>query len=66
MDWNGATPVSIYPGIGQMIEFLGNDLDNITLFKKSGNYSVGLQFCDCWEVESLCNNLWEACKYKLK
>jgi len=53
------------PNIGQMIEFLGDDLFKIEALNQ--NYLVWLN--DRKEINmnaELCDALWEACKYKLK
>lgn len=52
--------------IGKMIEFLGNDLDNITLFAKSKEFEVCLFAGYSWGYEELCDALWTAVKYKLQ
>lgn len=57
------------PNIGQMVEFLGDDLDRIEF-----NMWGGDDFDDCrvrldeykeFNNKDLCDSLWEAVKYKL-
>ena len=55
-----------YPNIGDMIEFLGEDLEGIKFIKPTYNVSTLLPagFGSC-QLE-LADALWEACKYKVK
>lgn len=50
--------------IGQMIEFLGDDLRNINYTKKY--FMIIVKNHIVFEGKILCDVLWEAVKYKLK
>ena len=52
------------PSIGQMIEFLGKDLGEIQNYDLI--WGVELRNTDLWELDELCDALWEAVKQKLK
>lgn len=55
----------LYPNIGQMIEFLGNSwfsMYGVTV-EKGGRVSAVL---NVGTIDELCDDLWEATKYKLK
>jgi len=54
----------LFPNIGQMIEFLGDDLDRIILEKRE--WFVYLKDFKIDDKFELCDALWEAVKYKLK
>jgi len=57
------------PNIGQMIEFLGEDLADMLHRYDIGKWHVGVNFIEDkleWiEERELCDTLWEAVKYKL-
>jgi len=60
----------LHPSIGQLIEFLGDDLDEISILSEDNlyfittNYVVGKMY-KSFEREELIDALWEAVKYKL-
>lgn len=49
--------------IGQMIEFLGSDINDF-IFHSGGGWTIILK--EEYYNEELCDLLWEAVKYKLK
>jgi len=56
------------PSIGQMIEFLGDDLIKISIEKDEIVIKDDKKPNGVWVLRGggVCNNLWEAVKYKLK
>ena len=50
--------------IGQMIEFLGDDFDEIRLIENSWHVCLTDNICQAYN--ELCDALWEAVKYKFK
>jgi len=55
------------PNIGQMIEFLGDDLKNTINFQCSWEVILNnLPTDNSFNDEKLCDALWEAVKYKIR
>jgi len=56
------------PNIGQMIEFLGDDLERFDKGNSNGKVAYALKTKDRKQITAfeLCDLLWEAVKYKVK
>ena len=62
--WNFSDGVArLVPDIGQMIEFLEDDINDF-IFHPGGGWTIILK--EEYYNEELCDSLWEATKYKLK
>lgn len=58
--------MGMLPSIGQMIEFLGDDLKLIARAEQPLRHSVVLREPTAFITEELCDALWEAVKLKLR
>lgn len=65
-----ATNLWLPMSIGQMIDFLGDDWQDISGYVMAGCPKIFIEDepfdVSCVENKELCDVLWEACKYKLQ